>query len=172
MKNQMTPLNIPVPPVPILEQAVGYENTRDARYLALWWEPSGDEAMVSDGFVTFTGHWPGYLAYIHHTSVYCFLSPYNLGSLEDPAEYRLMIDLEERTAYIAQSSESEKILSAQWKQEVTQTEPVSISSEELEELIQSFLVETETLPSMEELLRSMDENRKAVDALTWWLDDR
>ena len=55
MQNQMTVLPIPVPPAPILEQAVGYQNDRHARFLALWWEPCGDEVMVSDGFVTFTG---------------------------------------------------------------------------------------------------------------------
>ena len=69
MKNQRPPLNIPVPPEPILEQAVGFQNDRNVRYLALWWEPAGDEAMLSDGFVTFTGHWPGYMAFIHHKSI-------------------------------------------------------------------------------------------------------
>ena len=58
MENTLTVLAIPVPPEPILEQAVGYRNDRNAHYLALWWEPCGDEAMVSDGFITFTGHWP------------------------------------------------------------------------------------------------------------------
>jgi len=62
-----------------LEQAVRYTNTRGARYLTLWWEPAGDEAMVSDGFVSFTGHWPGYLAFIHHKYVYSHLAIYNLG---------------------------------------------------------------------------------------------
>jgi hypothetical protein len=61
MNPKLNPMDIPVPPAPILERAVGYQNNRDARYLALWWELAGDEAMVSDGLVTFTGHWAGYL---------------------------------------------------------------------------------------------------------------
>ena len=79
----MTRLKIPVPPAPILEQAVGYRNARDARFLALWWEPCGDEAMVSDGFETFTGNWRGYQAYVLHKSVISQLKAYNLGSSDD-----------------------------------------------------------------------------------------
>ena len=87
METQMTQLNIPVPPAPVLEQAVGYRNYRGARYLALWWAPCGDEAMVSDGLVTFTGLWPGYLAYVQHRAVHPQVAAYHLGSSEDPAEY-------------------------------------------------------------------------------------
>ena len=107
MNPQLTQLDIPVPPAPILEQAVGYENTHNARYLSLWWEPAGDEAMVSDGFVTFTGHWAGYLAFIHHKLLYHHLAIYNLGSSDDPAEYRLVVDLQERKAYIAKTCDAE-----------------------------------------------------------------
>ena len=114
MENQMTQLNIPVPPAPILEKAVGYRNYRNVHFLALWWEPCGDEAMVSDGLVTFSGHWPGYLAYLQHRTVHPQLAAYNLGSSEDPAEYRLVIDLEERLAFIALCKEAEKILTSQW----------------------------------------------------------
>lgn len=60
MENDWIRIDAPVPPEPILENAVGYHNQRGARHIALWWEPAGDEVMVSDGFVTFTGHWPGY----------------------------------------------------------------------------------------------------------------
>ena len=58
MEKQMTQRNIPVPPAPVLELAVGYRNYRGACYLALWWacarasgpgELCGDEAMVCDG---------------------------------------------------------------------------------------------------------------------------
>ena len=103
MNKRMAVAAIPVPPSPVLEQAVGYENNKGARYLALWWEPGGDEAMVSDGYVTFTGHWPGYLAYVHHPSVYPYLVTYNLGSSDDLAEYRLVIDLQERQAFVCPS---------------------------------------------------------------------
>ena len=172
MKNQRPPLNIPVPPEPILEQAVGFQNDRNVRYLALWWEPAGDEAMLSDGFVTFTGHWPGYMAFIHHKSIQLHLAIYNLGSSDEPAEYRLVVDLLERKAYIAKCKEAEMVLGSQRYQEITQTKSVSVTSEEIEALIQSFVVEIETLPSMEDLLRLMEEDQKAVDAHTGWLDNQ
>ncbi len=80
MNTKLIPLDIPVPPAPILEQALGYPDENGARFLALWWDPAGDEAMISDGAVTATGIWAGYLAYIHHKSVYPSLSSYILGA--------------------------------------------------------------------------------------------
>ncbi len=117
MNKRIAVAAIPVPPSPVLEQAVGYENNKGARYLALWWEPGGDEAMVSDGYVTFTGHWPGYLAYIHHPSVYPYLVTYNLGSSDDLAEYRLVIDLQERQAFIARARRQSICWPSQWETE-------------------------------------------------------
>ncbi len=107
---EMIHLAIPVPPAPVLERAVGYQNIRNARFLALWWEPAGDEAMVSDGFATFTGDWPGYLAYVQHKAVYQHLVSYNLGSSDEPAEYHLVINLLERKAYMARSRDAEMVL--------------------------------------------------------------
>ena len=115
MQKTMAVAAIPVPPSPVLEQAVGYENNKGARYLALWWEPSGDEAMVSDGYITFTGHRPGYLAYVHHPSVYPCLATYNLGSSDDLAEYRLVVDLQERQAFVCPSQEAVNLLASHGK---------------------------------------------------------
>ena len=67
-------LPIPVPPSPLLERAVGYQREQEARFLALWWEPCGDEVMVSDGYISFTGHWPGYLTYVQHPRIYPHLA--------------------------------------------------------------------------------------------------
>ncbi|HMN13796.1 MAG TPA: hypothetical protein PKD55_15900, partial [Bellilinea sp.] len=50
----LIPLSIPVPPAPLLEQAVGYPRGEGARYLALLWEACGDEGMVSDRYISFT----------------------------------------------------------------------------------------------------------------------
>ena len=93
LNDHFLPLSIPVPPAPILERAVGYQNERNARYLALWWEPCGDEVMVADGYVSFTGHWSGYLAFIQHRRIYPLLVGLNLGSSEEAADYHLVIDL-------------------------------------------------------------------------------
>ena len=171
MITNMTPMAIPVPPAPILEQAVGYQNSREARYLALWWEPAGDEAMVSDGFVTFTGHWAGYLAFVHHKAVYPYLASYNLGSSDDPAEYHLVIDLLERKAYIAKCSEADLILASQWRQEVAQIEPNLLSPEDFDALLQGFVEQRQSLPTKDELRNRMEEERKAVAELLQWFEE-
>jgi len=63
--NSLTALPIPVPPQ--LETALGYEG--DARFVAFYWEPAGDEAMYDDGRISGTGCWTGYLAYVDHPAV-------------------------------------------------------------------------------------------------------
>ena len=170
MEKQLTQLNIPVPPAPILEQTVGYRNYRNARFLALWWEPCGDEAMVSDGLVTFTGLWPGYLAYVQHRSVHFQLAAYNLGSSEDPAEYRLVIDLENRQAFIAPCKEAEGLLTSQWG--TSREKPVAISSEEMEKWLADLSEQLSHFPSMDELLSQMAEDQKHVATLQHWLDEQ
>jgi hypothetical protein len=172
MDIQMIQLNIPVPPRPILELAVGYRSNRNAHFLALWWEPAGDEAMVSDGFVTFTGNWPGYLAFVHHKVVYPYLRPYNLGSSDDPADYSLVIDLQERNAYIALKKEAEKVVARNWQPESIHGEPISLSTEDFETLIQAFVEQAQNLPTMDELRTQMEDDRRAVAALARWLDDQ
>ncbi len=172
MDPQLTLLNIPVPPAPILEQAVGYENTRNAKYLSLWWEPGGDEAMVSDGFVTFTGNWAGYLAFIHHQSVYQDLAVFNLGSSDDPAEYHLLVDLQERKAYIARNHDAEAVVASQWEGGSAQAGPVSLSTEDFEGLLQNFIEQTQFVPSMEKIRQRMEKDHQAVETLLRWLDTR
>ena len=172
MNKRIAVATIPVPPSPVLEQAVGYENNKGARYLALWWEPAGDEAMVSDGYVTFTGHWPGYLAYVHHPSVYPYLVTYNLGSSDDLAEYRLVIDLQERQAFVCPSQEAVNLLASQWETATEHLESVSLSSEDLDDLFKEFFNQVLVPPTLDELERRMEADRIAVETLTRWLNDQ
>jgi len=171
MQNQMTLLPIPVPPAPILEQAVGYQNDRQARFLALWWEPCGDEAMVSDGFVTFTGHWPGYLAFVQHPAVASHLAGYDLSSSETPATHRLLIDLMERMAYIATGEEVERFLANQWVHEQS-SQPTKIFVEDLDSLLKEWAESKQDLPTMEEVMHRIEEDQKAVQTLHTWLDEQ
>ena len=170
METQMTQLKIPVPPAPVLEQAVGYRNYRGARYLALWWEPCGDEAMVSDGFVTFTGLCPGYLAFVQHRAVHPQVAAYNLGSSEEPAEYRLVIDLDQRLAFIAPCREAERLVTSQWGN--PQEKPVTISPAEMETWLADLTEQLSHFPSMGELFSQMAEDQKHVETLQHWLDEQ
>lgn len=70
MDFQKTNLRIHVPSASIFDRTVGFPNQRNVRFLTLWWQPCEDEAMVSDGLGTFTGFWPGYLAYVQHRAVH------------------------------------------------------------------------------------------------------
>ncbi len=172
MNKRIAVATIPVPPSPVLEQAVGYENNKGARYLALWWEPAGDEAMVSDGYITFTGHWPGYLAYVRHPSVYPYLVTYNLGSSDDLAEYRLVVDLQERQAFVCPSQEAVNLLASQWETAAELSESVSLSPKDLDDLFNEFFNQVLVPPTLDELERRMEADRIAVETLTRWLNDQ
>jgi len=169
MDFQMTRLHIPVPPASILERAVGYQNQHNAHYLALWWEPCGDEVMVSDGIVSFTGHWPGYLTYVQHSLIAPALINYNLGSSEDFATHRLLIDLDTRQAFVVLAAEAERILSSQWERQ-PRNPPVTLFMEDLEPLLREWAKSLQAEVSMEEVLSRMAEDQKAVDTLRAWLD--
>ncbi len=162
----MIELKIPVPPARLLERAVGYTRDAGARYLALWWTALGDEVMVSDGFVTFTGNWQGYLAYVHYHTIYPTLRRFELGSSEEEARDRLVIDLLERKAWLGAILETEHFLASQWKKEAERN--TLTAYEDLEFLIRCFLDRPE--PSQEDVLRRMAEDRQAVEELRLWLD--
>lgn len=50
-----------------LDRQLGYDDARglteesDARYLAVWWTPHGDEVIVSDGYVARDGNWQNFM---------------------------------------------------------------------------------------------------------------
>lgn len=167
MENDWIRIDAPIPPEPILENAVGYHNQRGVRHIALWWEPAGDEVMISDGFVTFTGHWSGYLAFIHHPKVYPHLAKYPLGSSDEPARARLVIDLQNRQAFIAPVKEAERFLAAQWRSD--RHVILHLSLEEMENWVES-IVGSLLAPTEEDLLQQMEEDRRHVIALLDWLE--
>lgn len=165
----LIPLSIPVPPAPLLEHAVGYQRETAARFLALWWEPCGDETMVSDGRVSFTGNWPGYLAYVQHPHICPHLSPYNLGSSEEEAEYHLVIDRQESTAYLLPARQADRLLSMQWEQESVSEIPQVLSLEDLEGVLRKIALEWRA-PSTADVMAQMKEDQAATQALRDWLD--
>src|SRR6266487_352302 len=48
-------LHVPVPPMPMLEKAIGYNG--DARFVSFYWTPGGDETYYDDGQSAGTGNW-------------------------------------------------------------------------------------------------------------------
>jgi hypothetical protein len=127
---------------------------------------------VSDVFVIFSGHRAEYLAFIHHKLIYHHLAIYNLGSSDDPAEYRLVIDLQERKAYIAKTANAETVVAGQWEVIPNLAGQVLLSSDDFEDLLQNFIEQVQFIPSMEEVSQRMEKDHQAVESLLRWLDTR
>jgi len=109
-------MNIPVPPRDILLNALGAQGlvSPDATRIAIWWEPSGDEAFVGDGRMSGTCNWQPYLTFVCHASVESYLRGYNLGSSEDIAEHWLVFDFSADTAQVLPVAEAQAFLMEQW----------------------------------------------------------
>ena len=170
MKPKMIPIHIPVPPAPILEQAVGYPDEAGARYLSLWWGCADDEVLLSDAAEIKYGNWEGYLAYVHHKAVYPHLTSYNLGSSDEPAKYHLLIDLIERKAYVASGRDAERIMDENMQREADEIEKMILSDEDAKALIKAFEEGLQETPEDDELPPSMEEAHQAVMDLILWLD--
>lgn len=128
----MDELKVIFPPKRILENALGYRG--DARYLSAWWEPAGDELMLSDGRVTYCGDWWSYLQFVDANAAAVY--PYSLGGIEEQATHRLLLDLEERRCYAGESREIERFVQDQWPWSRKPAAVVHMTSEQLEEIVQ------------------------------------
>jgi hypothetical protein len=149
-----------------LEEALGY--ARGARYFATWWQPEGDEAMISDGFVTAMGQWIGFLAYVEHPRIDPELSHYELGASDCPAQFWLVIDREDRKAYVARPADAQKFLVSQWPEEATLLNPVQL--DQILEALDRWLAE-DRQATVGDVMAWMEANQKAAAALRAWLDE-
>ncbi len=161
-------IRVPVPPEPLLEDAVGYCNSSHTKYLRMWWERCGDEAMISDGRMTMTGYYEGYLAYIRHSSVN--LTGYKLGDSDNEAQNCLIIDLFERKAFIAPKKISEKLLSEQWSKSPAVNTVLSMTHEDVVKRIQEMLDSLESTATFEGLMAGIEESEHYVFLREEWLD--
>lgn len=161
----LIPLLIPVPPAPMLEQALGY--TGPARCFATWWEPAGDEAMLSDGVTTATGQWQAFLTYTEHPVISPVLNPYDLGSSEAPAKFWLVIDRQDRKAWVAEAEFARGFLRQQWPEDDLRMD--AIGMENLIASMELWLSKVHEV-TVEEVLHWMEANQRAVGMLQAWLD--
>ncbi len=149
------------PPAPILENAVGYSG--EAEWLGLYWEPAGDEAMVTDGRMTATGCWEGFLLF---TSWPC-LTQFDLGSSEGPAKEWLLVNRKNREVFVAKCREARLLLRGQWPA----LPAYSLTAEQWEELARAIEKELQgrPQPSLEELQAAYEQQVEAVAALRAWM---
>ncbi|MFM8321637.1 MAG: hypothetical protein ACKOC5_12050 [Chloroflexota bacterium] len=124
--NDLIPLTIPVPPRDILCPALGY-TAAGARYLALYWEPAGEEAVANDGCYSGDCNWEAFQAYVHHPTVEYFLSGFELGLSDDVAEHWLLLDLDQAQAWAGRPNLVLKFLCERypWGQERAATQPTA-----------------------------------------------
>jgi hypothetical protein len=104
-------VRLPLPCPPQLIELSGYDSA--GRLLALWWSPFGDELMISDGTLTMTGRWRGWLCFCGHPLVRVFLEPYRLGDSDDEGEHRLLVDRYLGTLDVGLTRDVEQLLATQ-----------------------------------------------------------
>ena len=93
-------------------QAFGYPGNH--RYVALFWEPAGDEACYDDGVSYACGmsdNWL-YLRFIHQPDVFRWLDGQglNLGNSDEPADHWLIADAVTGDLYAAPRREALEIV--------------------------------------------------------------
>jgi hypothetical protein len=156
------PINVPFPPM--LARALGYEG--NARYLAAWWEPGGDEVWITDGRIGETGQWSAFLAFTDHIRVSPLLSGYNLGSSEVEAEYVLLVDQTEKTISICPRGEIQQFLEQQWPKSPSN----NLSPEQLEKALEILRPIPPPNISMEEVEINMNKNYALEKEVIEFLD--
>ncbi len=95
--------------------AFGYPGRR--RFVALYWEPCGDEACYDDGVSSACGlcdNW-AYLGLVHRPDVWRWLdeNAIHLGNSDEPARHRLVVDAGTGEVYAAPRQEALSILHQQ-----------------------------------------------------------
>lgn len=150
--------------------ALGYDG--DARYVAIWWEPGGDEACYSDGRQMLIGaDWTSYLTLIKHNFAARRDDEISLGTSEEPARNWLIIDRHtEHDAWFVPVAVADNILRGQWPKEERHNLGAVWS---FEELLASFNnLPVLPLPSYEEIERQMQESHANYTALVAALEQQ
>jgi hypothetical protein len=92
------------------ERAFGYDG--EARYVAFYWTPVGDEAMYDDGQVSGDGNWRLFLTLRHQ---YPELDQrYNVGGSDAKADHWLLLDRETRDLGVLSKVVVQARLRQQW----------------------------------------------------------
>lgn len=92
------------------EHAFGYDG--QARYVAFFWTPTGDEAMYDDGEISGDGNWHLFLALRRQRPD--IDRRYNLGDSETEADHWLLLDRQTRDLTVLAKAEARARLGQQW----------------------------------------------------------
>ncbi len=141
--------------------ALGY--TGQARHVAIWWEPGGDEACWSDGRTMIVGaEWAAYLALVDHNFPWGHKARQLLGSSEEAASHRLIIDRDTERAWLVPTREAEEILGLQHAvlDTTARTLVVGVDWRALQGWASELTVETDTIQ------RAMEQAAERYEELT------
>jgi hypothetical protein len=94
-----------------LVELSGYDGA--GRLVAMWWTPFGDELMFSDGTITATGDYRGWLSFCAHPLTRLLLNSYELGSSEQEAEHWLLVDRHAATLDVGLAHDVQALLATQ-----------------------------------------------------------
>jgi hypothetical protein len=98
-------LDIPLPPY--LADTFGYPG--QARYVAFYRTPAGDDLVYDDGRISAAGAAGAFLAYCRHPAVAPLLSVWDLGSSGEEARHCLLIDRIDPLVTVAPLAEARAI---------------------------------------------------------------
>lgn len=169
---QLERLVVPVPPM--LAEAIGYPG--QARYVAFYWTPYGDEVIYTDGRLSADGHWHAWLLFTRHRTIAPHLQAYNLGNSDEEATHWLLVDREACAMYAGTAREALAVLRGQYADQDQAREvheddiPGEIALEDFRSFVDSF-VEVRG-PKPEEIIEAMRKQDAITEELRVWLDTR
>jgi hypothetical protein len=114
------------------ERAFGYDG--EARCVAFYWTPVGDEAMYDDGQVSGDGNWRLFLTLRHqHPELD---QHYNVGYFDVEADHWLLLDRETRDILVLPRAEAQARLRQQWPPLDMDAELTALDWEVIQEAVQ------------------------------------
>jgi hypothetical protein len=164
---------LPISAPPIFSEAVGYRG--DARFVAFYWTPCGDDVICTDGTVRAHGNWYAWLLFVHHSAVALHLEPYDFGSSESEPTHWLLVDRQSNELYAGTPKEICKLLEKQstgQRSSVDMKKPVSsgvITIDTFAAFLKEGLTEVDSL-SQQEIKNEMRRRNKLIDELIRWLN--
>jgi hypothetical protein len=158
-------LDLPLPPA--LAETFGYRG--EARFVGFSWSPCGDELVVDDGLSSETGQSWAFLTYRRHPAVATLLRGWNLGASDTEAEFALVLDRTANRVSLAPLHDARAFLERQHPPATPLTEE---QREELEQRVEEMMARgwRDEPVDMEQVRRSMEEQRGRVGRMVAWLD--
>ena len=154
-----------------LPEALGYQGGR--RWVALYWEPCGDEARVNDFHIDTECFWWSFAQFTRHPKIRPWLRGYNLGDSDTEAVHWLLCDFQERTACIGTKEEvrAELMLKYGIPQNPPVSAPVVMTAEDMLDFVRNLNKILYPAISLAAIEANMERGRVALGKMTKELDN-